>query len=137
MNHSFNLLDQAWIPVITVDGGFLELSLRDMLAKAPILREIACDTPIQSTAILPVALAILHRVFDPQDFDAWKILREAGAFDMEKVDAYFDRWRERFDLFDARRPFMQMPEARVDAEIDDSPHSPDGQYWHPVFTCER
>ena len=116
MNHSFNLLDQAWIPVITVDGGFLELSLRDMLAKAPILREIACDTPIQSTAILPVALAILHRVFDPQDFDAWKILREAGAFGMEKTDAYFDRWRERFDLFDARRPFMQMPEARVDAK---------------------
>ena len=116
MNHSFNLLDQAWIPVITVDGGFLELGLRNMLANAPNLREITCDTPIQSTAILPLALAILHRVFGPADFDAWHALWQAGAFDMERLDAYFTRWRERFDLFNAQRPFLQMPDARVDAK---------------------
>lgn len=114
MSFSFNLIDQAWIPVITVDGEFLELSVRDTLARAAELREISCETALQSTAVLPVALAILHRVFGPSDFDAWQALWQARAFDMTRIDDYLDRWRERFDLFDARRPFMQMPDARVD-----------------------
>lgn len=87
-----------------------------MLANAPNLREITCETAIQSTAILPVALAVLHSVFGPRDFDAWHALWQARAFDMSRIDDYLDRWRERFDLFHAERPFMQMPDARVDAK---------------------
>ena len=60
-----------------------------------------------------MALAILHRVFGPADFDAWQSLWQARAFDMARIDEYLDRWRERFDLFDAERPFMQMPDPRV------------------------
>ena len=114
MSASFDLIDEAWIPVITTDGAFLELGLRNMLANAPNLREIACDTPIQSTAILPVALAILHRVFGPRDFDNWQALWRARAFDMAAIDEYLERWRERFDLFHVERPFMQMPDSRVE-----------------------
>ena len=114
MSDSFNLIDEAWIPVIAADGSFLELDLRNMLANAPNLREISCETALQSTAVLPVALAILHRVFGPSDFDAWQALWDARAFDMARINDYLDCWRERFDLFDARRPFMQMPDARVD-----------------------
>lgn len=113
MSVSFNLIDQAWIPVITVEGEFLELSMRDTLARAAELREISCDTALQSTAIMPLALAILHRVFGPADFDAWQSLWQACAFDMARIDKYLDLWRGRFDLFDARRPFMQMPDTRV------------------------
>lgn len=116
MSFTFNLIDQAWVPAIDVDGEFLELSLRDALAHAAELREISCETALQSTAILPLALAILHRVFGPADFDAWQSLWQARAFDMARIDAYLDRWRDRFDLFDARRPFMQMPDTRVDAK---------------------
>ena len=114
MSTSFNLIDEAWIPVIAGHGEIRELSVRDMLAEAPNLREIACDTPIQSTAILPLALAILHRVFGPRDFKAWQNLWRARSFDMTAIDAYLERWRERFDLFHAERPFMQVPDARVD-----------------------
>lgn len=113
MSVSFNLLDQAWIPVITVDGETLELGVRDTLARAGELREISCDTALQSTAILPLALAILHRVFGPADYDAWQSLWLARAFDMARIDEYLDRWRGRFDLFDAERPFMQMPDPGV------------------------
>ena len=113
MNHSFNLLDQAWIPVISVNGEYLELGLRNMLAKSPNLRDISCDTPIQSTAILPLALAVLHRVFGPPDLQTWQTLWRARSFDMAAIDEYLERWHQRFDLFDARRPFMQMPDARV------------------------
>ena len=114
MSASFDLIDEAWIPVITTDGAFLELGLRNMLANAPNLREITCDTPIQSTAILPLALAILHRVFGPRNFDTWQALWRARAFDMAAIDEYLERWRERFDLFHVERPFMQMPDSRVE-----------------------
>jgi len=114
MSVTFNLVDEPWIPVVATDGDYLELSLRDMLACASDLSEIACETPIQSTAILPVALGVLHSVFGPRDFDAWQTLWRAGAFDMARIDDYLDRWRERFDLFHTERPFMQMPDARVE-----------------------
>lgn len=114
MSVSFNLIDQAWIPVITVEGEFLELSMRDTLARAAELREISCDTALQSTAIMPLALAILHRVFGPADPEAWQSLWQARAFDMARIDDYLERWTERFDLFNAQRPFMQMPDPRVD-----------------------
>ena len=67
MSHSFNLIDQPWIACITDEGKFAEVSLRGLLARAHELREISCETPIISASILP--LAILHRVFGPEDDD--------------------------------------------------------------------
>ncbi len=114
MSAEYNLIDEAWIPVIAEDGSFIELGLRNLLADAPNLREISCDTALQSTAIMPLALAILHRVFGPADPEAWQSLWQARAFDMARIDDYLERWTERFDLFNAQRPFMQMPDPRVD-----------------------
>ena len=71
MTASFNLIDEVWIPCITVEGNFNEVSLRDLFARAPELREIACETAIQSAAILPLALAILHRNFGPATMAEW------------------------------------------------------------------
>jgi CRISPR system Cascade subunit CasA len=113
MQPSFNLLDQSWIPCIGVAGALEEVSLLELLARAHELREIACDSAIESAAILPLALAILHRVFGPADFDAWQSLWGARAFDMARINDYLERWRGRFDLFHPERPIMQMPDARV------------------------
>ena len=96
MSSSFNLIDEAWIPCITLEDEFVEVSLSDLMARAPDLREISCDTAIQSAAILPLVLTVLHRVFGPADPDEWKAMWDAGAFDMERLDDYFAKWRERF-----------------------------------------
>ena len=111
---SFNLIDQPWIPCITAEGEFVEVSLRDLFARAPELREISCETPIMSASILPMALAILHRNFGPADYDEWEALWKAGKFDMARLDEYFAQWRERFDLFHPERPFYQAIEDRVE-----------------------
>lgn len=116
MTASFNLVDESWIPCISVDGEFEEVSLRDLLTRAHELREISCESAIQSAAILPMALALLHRVFGPADMKAWHVLWQAGAFDMERLDAYFTQWRERFDLFHPEYPFYQARENRVEAK---------------------
>lgn len=114
MIHSFNLIDQPWIPCITAKGEFLELGLRGLLAEAHELREISCETPIMSASILPLTLAILHRVFGPEDYDEWNALWEAGEFDMERLEAYFEKWRGRFDLFHPERPFYQVKDNQVE-----------------------
>ncbi len=116
MSHSFNLIDQPWIPCITDKGKFVEVSLRGLLARAHELREISCETPIMSASILPLALAILHRVFGPEDYDEWEMLWQAGKFDMNRLGAYFEKWHDRFDLFHPERPFYQAFDNRVDSK---------------------
>ena len=113
---SFNLIDEPWIPCITAEGEFVEVSLRDLFARAPELLEISCETPIMSASILPLALAILHRNFGPADYDEWEALWKAGKFDMARLDGYFAQWRERFDLFHPEHPFYQAIEDRVEAK---------------------
>lgn len=113
MRPSFNLIDQAWIPCVTVEGDLIEVSLRDLLLRAPQLREIACATPIQSAAVMPLALTVLHRVFGPASLAEWKALWDARAFDMAPIDAYFALRHERFDLFHPERPFYQALDERV------------------------
>lgn len=113
MNFTFNLIDEKWIPCIASEGKFIDVSLRGLFAEAHKIREISCETPVQSAAILPLALAILHRVFGPEDYDEWNALWEAGEFDMERLDAYFEKWRGRFDLFHPDRPFYQAFDNRV------------------------
>ena len=113
MNHSFNLIDQPWIPCVTLADEYVELSLYDLLANAHQLREIACETPLMTASILPVTLALLHRIFGPEDTDAWETLWRRGAFPMSPISEYLDQWYERFDLFHPEYPFYQMKDERV------------------------
>ncbi len=113
MSVAFNLIDEKWIPCITTDGDFLEFNLREVLAQAHEIREICCETPIQSAAILPLLLAILHRNFGPANTREWGKLWGAGKFDMQTLDSYFDKWCDRFDLFHPKRPFYQVADDRV------------------------
>lgn len=114
MNVTFNLIDEKWIPCMTSEGQFIDVSLRDLFAEAHEIREISCETPIQSAAILPLALAILHRNFGPASAREWGKLWGAGKFDMERLDTYFEEWYERFDLFHSERPFYQVADDRVE-----------------------
>ncbi len=113
MNYSFNLIDQPWVPCVTLADEYVELSLYDLLANAHQLREIACETPIMTASILPVTLALLHRIFGPEDTDAWELLWQQGAFPMSPISEYLDQWYERFDLFHPEYPFYQVRDDRV------------------------
>ena len=117
MNFTFNLISEKWIPCITSEGQFIDVSLRDLFAEAHEIREISCETPIQSAAILPLALAILHRNFGPASAREWGKLWGAGKFDMGRLDEYFEIWRDRFDLFHSEHPFYQ---STVDGAIPSS-----------------
>lgn len=108
MKYEFNLLHEPWIPCIPLHKTqSVALSLRDVFAQAPELREITHNNPLVTVAIHRLLLAILHRVFGPEDSDQWIELWERGSWESGQLEAYFDRWQDRFNLFDEHYPFYQ------------------------------
>ena len=111
--YSFNLVNEPWLPCVNLQGEAKVLSLRETLLQAHQLKLMAGDSPPQTTALHRLLLAILHRVFGPEDINDWDRLWQAEQFAAADLNAYLDEWRPRFDLFDTERPFYQAPDARV------------------------
>ncbi|MEW6568786.1 MAG: type I-E CRISPR-associated protein Cse1/CasA [Chloroflexota bacterium] len=108
MRPSFNLVDKPWIPCLQADGTAVELGLRDVLLQAHELRGLHGESPLVVAALYRVVLALLHRVVDgPRDSRDWAALWRRGVWDPKRVEAYLERWHERFDLFHPERPFYQ------------------------------
>ena len=107
MTSSFDLTSSPWIPCERSDGSLVELSTREVFARAHELRGIA-DDPLVAAALHRHLLAVVHRAYDgPRSRRDWAgILAEKG-FDAAKVDAYLDRVRDRMDLFHPTHPFAQ------------------------------
>src|SRR5258707_617146 len=108
---SFNLLDEPWIPCAERAGGTPRLlSLRAVFAEAPRLANIADPSPAVTVSLYRLLLAILHRALDgPQSVEQWRSAWERGQWDLDRIEAYLQRWHDRFDLFDAQYPVYQTP----------------------------
>jgi len=116
METQFNLIDEAWLPCVRLDGKPVQVGLFEALAQAHALRELQGENPLATAALHRLLLAILHRNFGPQDAEAWFALWQAGRWDAGVLRTYFDRWRERFYLFDDHYPFYQSVDAKSSAE---------------------
>ncbi len=134
---SFNLVDQPWIMVRRADGTVLDLSLREVFAQAGDVAEVVGEVPTQVFALIRLLLAILHRaVAGPVDLDAWERLWLADGLPVAQVEAYLERYRDRFDLLHPVTPFLQVAGLHTDkgevSELDklvaDVPNG------HPFFT---
>jgi CRISPR system Cascade subunit CasA len=104
---TFNLVDAHFIPVVLLDGAAAEWGLRETLLRAHEAREVRDASPLVTVALQRLLLAVLHRIFGPKNAAAWGRLWQAGRCDAAPLDAYFTRWRERFDLFHPQHPFFQ------------------------------
>ncbi|PQZ94896.1 type I-E CRISPR-associated protein Cse1/CasA [Arthrobacter sp. MYb227] len=139
-NISFNLVDEAWIPVQRLDGSLAELGLRDLFAQAHLLRRMSNEVPTLDFAILRVLLAVARQAVGAveEPLDEWTSLWEQESFPAETVEAYLDRneIHNRFDLLGARAPFMQTPTLETPKNEYDSPGRliPDIPAGHQHFT---
>lgn len=109
---SFNLVNQPWIPCLRDDTASLR-SLRSVLAHAHEIKAIVGDTPLVTGSLHRFLLAVLHRVFGPEDEKKWLALWTREQWDVAALDEYLDQWQHRFDLFDPAQPFYQAPDKRV------------------------
>jgi CRISPR system Cascade subunit CasA len=113
MNPSFDLLESPWISCLRPDGTPVELGLREVVLRAHELQELHGESPPVTAALHRLFLAVLHRVFGPGSHAEWAKLWKEGRWSDKELDAYFARWRDRFDLFHPERPFYQTPDDRV------------------------
>jgi CRISPR system Cascade subunit CasA len=103
MDNSFNLIDEAWIPV--ADFGLV--SLRQIFSN-PEYRSLG-GNPVQKVAVLKLLLAIAQSAVTPADESE---LADIGASGLaESCLNYLEHWRERFYLY-GDQPFLQMPEIK-------------------------
>ena len=113
---TFNLVRKAWVPVIYLDGAAREVSLSQLFADAPRIRQIAGDIPQQTLPMLRLCEAIMYRAYgrafpeppaQPDMLAFWRALWDNGAFD-ELVEEYLTEFEPAFDLF-GEKPFYQVP----------------------------
>jgi len=106
---TFSLLAEPWLPLVTTDGGHHQGSIRDALLEPSRWAGLDAAHPLQCLALYRLLLAICHRAIGPGTADDRAELFDAWPAD--QVEIYLNRWSNRFDLFDADRPFMQNPVA--------------------------
>ena len=107
---TFNLISEPFVPCQRTNGERAELGLRDLLVQAHELSAIRDDSPLVTTALLRLAVALVHATHDlkgVKGVDKWEALWNAGQLNADKIDNYFNEWSGSFDLFDADRPFYQ------------------------------
>jgi len=110
---SYDLTREPWIPVQRGDGHEALLPLRDVFTRADELRRVVGDVSTVEFALLRLLLAVVHDAIDgPADVDEWQELWENGL-PVERIDAYLDEHRERFDLLHPESPFLQTPGLRT------------------------
>lgn len=112
---SFNLVTEPWIPCETLTGERVDWGLRDVLGRSHELGAVHDESPLATAVLHRLLLVVLDRALLLSSRPDWLSLWRAEALPMEPVERYLERWRRRFDLFDAERPFMQV--AGLEASI--------------------
>jgi CRISPR system Cascade subunit CasA len=117
---SFNLVDEPWIPCLTKSGEPRKMGLYGLLANAHEIRSLDMQSPLSEAALLRLLLATLHRIVSgPRSVSEWAELYRSGKLPTQKIDDYFSKWRDRFDLFSEAHPFYQTSGLAV---LDKSGH---------------
>lgn len=106
----FNVLEEPWIPVRTVDGGYLKLGLREFFEKAPVLSGFDCSNYMEEYSLYRFLALFLSCVYRFNSVEDIIDLFEQGKTDMGKFEDYICLCNSEgisFDMFDDEKPFLQ------------------------------
>ncbi len=112
MLYHFDLLQEPWIPVVDLKGRRLELGLLQTLYRAHELREISDASAMVEYGLYRLLNVFLMDALRPEELEDLEELLNAGRFDRKILDAYIALCHSEgasFDLFDEKRPFLQVP----------------------------
>ncbi|MET9064236.1 type I-E CRISPR-associated protein Cse1/CasA [Streptosporangium sandarakinum] len=110
----YDLVDSPWLPLRPKGAKAPEEhSLREALIRAHEFDFFVLDLPTHAPALLRQVLlpVVMHALGRPRDRMEWARRFNAGRFTSEEQDklrAYLEEHRTRFDLFDAEAPFAQV-----------------------------
>lgn len=119
MTPRFNLLDEPWLPVQFVDGRVRDVGLLELFERSGEIGALAETAPPSLIAEYRLLLAITHRALSWahgswKDKDRARWYRE--GLPQDALRDYLQHWRERFWLFHAEQPFMQVAALATAAE---------------------
>lgn len=132
-----NAIHDPWLPVRFPDGATREVGLREALVNAHVIEGFADPRPLGPPTQLRLLVALVQRVFAPEDAADWRLLWRAGRFDLVSLDAYFQRWERRFELLDEETPFLQVGgDCQIGAtnSIDKLVHDVDHATFNRLFS---
>lgn len=127
MEREFDLIVEPWICVRADDLTIKEISLKEALLDAHKYKGLAGETKTQDFAVLRMLLAIIHTIFSRYDTDGddidieddpdlaidnWIKIWNNGSIPAKPVERYFEKWHDRFWLFDENYPFYQSKTVR-------------------------
>lgn len=109
---TFNLLDEAWIPVNMLDGTKRNLGLKDIFRTAGSILAVEHTSPLVVGSVYRLLLAVLYRALEgpSSPAEASRIFAEGLSRKLADIEEYLERWRGRFFLFDEEYPFFQVPD---------------------------
>lgn len=111
---TYSLLDEPWIPIMWSDGTAGEVSLRELFAKAPMIRSLAGEMATIDAVVLRLVVAIVLRAtFEPdrtrrEAEDDWSAWWSDWSHLDDQVQTYLTTYEDRFDLLHPQTPFMQV-----------------------------
>ncbi|MBR6586917.1 MAG: type I-E CRISPR-associated protein Cse1/CasA [Kiritimatiellae bacterium] len=121
--NSYNLIDEAWIPVLMKDGSNRAVSLGEIFADTDgAIADLALN-PYERVAVFRLLLCIAQAALGPdrlKDEDAWK----AAKSDVGPISAdYLRKWHHRFFLY-GPHAFLQPDDVKTskDAGTGTSEH---------------
>lgn len=100
----FNLVDEAWIPVVGVG----RVSLREVFSRSG--PGVLGGTPLEKIALFKLLQAIAQAAHTPADEAEWLALGPDGL--AGACLAYLEQWREAFWLY-GPQPFLQFPAVKT------------------------
>ncbi|MCT8335191.1 type I-E CRISPR-associated protein Cse1/CasA [Leptospira sp. 85282-16] len=112
---SFNLLDNPWLPVVTLKGEKEFLSVNEFLNKAHEFERFDFPLPGLETAVIRFFVALVHIVGAPETLKDWENSLLAGKFDKKFSKDLNEQYYDKFDLFSKTEPFMQ--EKKIDEKF--------------------
>lgn len=123
MTISYDLASEGWIPVRMRDGALRRVGLREALVEAQDIASLDMNVPLEELGVFRVLMAIAYRAVNgPRKREDRIALYERGSFPADRVNGYFVKHGDRFDLFGERYPFLQTPGLCVlDSEGRESP----------------
>jgi CRISPR system Cascade subunit CasA len=115
-----NVAFDNWIPVVTIAGKPELASLCELLTSGEQFADLAVR-PHERVALMRLFLCVAHAAVDgPKDYDEW---REAPLRLPAAVSKYLEKWKDSFELFHPKKPWLQIAELNLmtsDKENDDS-----------------
>lgn len=121
MKPAFNVLNDPWIPVTSLEGKQEKLGIRNALENAHHYKEVSSVSPLEEYSIYRFLGLFLMDALRPEtEIDIEAILEEE-CFNQEVIESYLSLCEHEgvsFDLYDEERPFLQsVYDPRIDGDI--------------------